>query len=172
MSICNFSYFPFWFRDQDFGSDCINSWQLLTLENLHAGLTNTCFEPQWKWEWGLGSRKVYLNPPVMYYWPFQIGAFVVVPSCSVYVSSILPIDFTIMYVISIQLRSISESPPVWERAADTVCHIVFVCRRHFVLRLLFLVILLAGFGIWLYQFLILALFNFYFDIVLATHLIL
>ena len=28
------------------GSDCINSWELLTLENLHADLINTCFEPQ------------------------------------------------------------------------------------------------------------------------------
>ena len=68
--------------------------------------------------------------------------------------------FCLARVIIIQLHSNSESPPVWERAADTVCHILFVCWRHFVLWLLFLVILFAGFGIWLYQFLILALFNF------------
>ena len=79
----------------------------------------------------------------------------------------MPFSYTqSIQLSSIQLHSNSESPPVWKRAANTVCHILFVCWRHFVLGSL-----LAGFGIWLYQFLIHALFNFYFDIVLATHLI-
>ena len=30
MSICNFSYFPFWFCGQDLGCDCSSSWSLLT----------------------------------------------------------------------------------------------------------------------------------------------
>ena len=47
----------------------------------------------------VGIRKVYLNPSMMYYWPFQIGAFVVVPSCSMFVSSTLLIHFTIMSLV-------------------------------------------------------------------------
>ena len=31
MSICNFGYFPFWFRGRDFGIDCTTSWSLLTV---------------------------------------------------------------------------------------------------------------------------------------------
>ena len=31
MSICNFSYFPFWFLGQDFRSDRISSWSLLMI---------------------------------------------------------------------------------------------------------------------------------------------
>ena len=31
LTICNFSYFPFWFCGLDLGSDCISSWSLYTL---------------------------------------------------------------------------------------------------------------------------------------------
>ena len=30
MSICRFGCFPFWFRGQDLGSDCVCSWSFLT----------------------------------------------------------------------------------------------------------------------------------------------
>ena len=30
MSICSFGCFPFWFRGQDLGSDCVSFWSLLT----------------------------------------------------------------------------------------------------------------------------------------------
>ena len=30
LSFSYFSYFPFWFRGQDFGSGCASSWSLLT----------------------------------------------------------------------------------------------------------------------------------------------
>ena len=30
VSLCIFGYYPFWFRGQDFGSDCTSSWSLLT----------------------------------------------------------------------------------------------------------------------------------------------
>ena len=31
MSVCNFSYFPFWFRGQDLVSDCPSFWSLLVV---------------------------------------------------------------------------------------------------------------------------------------------
>ena len=35
MSICNFSYFPLWFRGQDIGYNCIDFWSLLTCFTFH-----------------------------------------------------------------------------------------------------------------------------------------
>ena len=32
LAICCFSYFPFWFRGQGFGSGCAGSWSLLTFD--------------------------------------------------------------------------------------------------------------------------------------------
>ena len=31
LTICNFSYFPFWFLGLDLGSDCFSSWSLHTV---------------------------------------------------------------------------------------------------------------------------------------------
>ena len=41
MTICNFSFFPLLFRGQDFGSDCISSWSLLTFYFSDGWVTNS-----------------------------------------------------------------------------------------------------------------------------------
>ena len=46
MSFFSFSYFPFWFRRQDFCSDCTSSWPLLTFYfELKYFLFITCINP-------------------------------------------------------------------------------------------------------------------------------
>ena len=71
----------------------LNNW---LVRKTSLGPNKYMFEPQWKWGWGLGACKVYLNPPVIFYWLFQVGAFALVPSCLMFV--VLVIISTIMYV--------------------------------------------------------------------------
>ena len=57
---------------------CFPWWSIDELENLHADRTTVCFEPWQKPRARLGSCKTGLSPPVIFYWPFQGGASVVV----------------------------------------------------------------------------------------------
>ena len=51
---------------------------------------------EWKGEdW---ARKEFLSPPVIYYLPFKVGAFVVVLYCYEFVTLVLLFHFTIIYV--------------------------------------------------------------------------
>ena len=103
---------------------------------------------------------VNLSPPVIYYRPFQLGAFIVVPSCLMFVLLVILVLFPIMYVSLYSYVWIPDLPPIWVRAADSVCHLshlftdITSCCDFFPSSTV-----LAEFGIWLYQFLIIALFN-------------
>ena len=44
------------------------------------------------------ARKEFLSPPVNYYLPFQVGAFVVVLYCYVFVTLVLLFHFSIIYM--------------------------------------------------------------------------
>ena len=44
------------------------------------------------------ARKEFLSPPVIYYLPFQVGAFVVVLYCYEFVTLVLLFHFSITYV--------------------------------------------------------------------------
>ena len=44
------------------------------------------------------ARKEFLSPPVIYYLPFQVGAFVVVLYCYEFVTLVLLFHFSIIYV--------------------------------------------------------------------------
>ena len=79
-------------------------------------------ESQLKWGWGLELRKEFLSPPVklftdrsksvLFLWPIHVFLFVM--------SVILLIISNLMYVSeNFSYLCSSESPPVWERAADS-----------------------------------------------------
>ena len=63
-----------------------------------------------------------LNETVIYDRPFHVGAFTVVPTCSGFVLLVVPVLFPIMFVSLLRYVCIPESPPIWERAADSVYH--------------------------------------------------
>ena len=71
-------------------------------------------------------RKVNLTPPATYYRQFQVGAFAVVPSNLMFASSVFLVLLLIMYVSLFSYLLIPESPPTWERAADSIYHLSFL----------------------------------------------
>ena len=62
-----------------------------------------------KWGWGLVHRKVKLNPPVIYYRPFRIGAFTVVLSRLMFVLLVVlvlfPIRFVSLFWVTVGIQS-------------------------------------------------------------------
>ena len=94
------------------------------------------------------ARKEFLSPPVIYYLPFQVGAFIVVLYCYEFVTLVLLFHFSIIHVSYFLFGFIGFHllPLVWESAADSVCHVSFGCVSFCAVRLS-LVILWAGFGI-------------------------
>ena len=87
--------------------------------------------------------KTGLSPPVFLYWPFQGGTFVVVPYCSCCLC--LYFGSSIM-LVSYLGKSCSFCLP----------RVPFVNCRQFMYLVISLLVLRAGYGIWLYQFLIIA----------------
>lgn len=54
------------------------------------------------------------------FWPFQVYAFIVIPSCLMFVFLVVLVTFPIVYVRYIWN---TESPPICERIAEKVYHL-------------------------------------------------
>ena len=57
MSACDFGYFPFWFRDQDFGSACTNSWSFLNFHFQTSFLTKAPDQSNPKFKWSILGKE-------------------------------------------------------------------------------------------------------------------
>ena len=55
------------------------------------------------------ARKEFLSPPVIYYLPFQVGAFIVVLYCYEFVTLVLLFHFSIIHVSNLLFSFIGPS---------------------------------------------------------------
>ena len=67
LHILDTPWFYLWFL-------CLLCWFSYELETSTRPIQIHLLESHWKWGLGLNSRKVYLNPLVTHYWPFQVDA--------------------------------------------------------------------------------------------------
>ena len=96
------------------------------------------------------ARTPFCWVPVFLYWPFQGGTSVVVPYCScclcLYFGSSIMLVTYFSWMTTYLGKSCSFCLP----------RVPFVNCRQFMYLVIFLLVLRAGYGIWLYQFLIIA----------------
>ena len=133
----------------DMGFDVAGHLRLPTVN-----LTNDTVPGQASW---LGTRKTGLSPPVFLYWPFQGGTSDVVPYCYLFLLSVFILWFS-YYVSDIILQILGTwmTTCLGKRCSFCLPRVPFVNCRQFMYLVISLLVLKAGCGIWLYQFLIIA----------------
>ena len=108
--------------------------------------------------WGRGwvpVKPVY-PPPVFLYWPFQGGTSVVVTYCCLFLLSVYMLWFSYYASDILQILGSWMTSYRGKSCSFGLPRVTFVNCRQFMYLVISLLVLRAGCGIWLYQFLIIA----------------
>ena len=136
-------------------------WWSMIDENFHADRTTIWpyfLRHNRSWMRGRDPVKlVYTSPPLFYYWPFQAGTSVMVSDCYLFLPSVFKLWFTYYVSDTFYLSSGSwMTTCLGKSCLYCLPRVPFVNCCQFMYLVLSLLVLMAGYGIWLHQFLIIA----------------